>query len=548
MVRFALAVHYLQPHHSSCSMKSMSIFSYIRKHVVISTVIVLVVVIVAIIAGRAASSVAPAINDSGAKQVTLVNIASFRRGNIAISADGVIEARSQADLRSQMSAPVSTIDVSLGGRVYQGQVILELQNADTRAQLAQAEASLALAQSQFSTGAVSLDSAKQNVLDKIRDAYIKTNDAITSQADTILYNNDGNGGRLTSYSTDAAMYSEITTADIDLRSGLVTWKNTIANLSSDSSTDIIQNAIKLATKNMSTADILLNDMSKILNDVSTYATPSFSVTVNAWKAAISGAHASLSGAAQSLTAAKMTLDTMISSQNGTANAQISVAQAGVRNLEAQLAKTIVRSPISGKVSALPLREGELASPGTLLATIIGNDSGIEIKAYVSGEDLARVAVGSSVIVQRRVSQSDMNASSTPIMGTVSNIAPGVDPLTKKAEVVIEIGDSVNSGLIIGQNVTVSILMSKDVSSSILQTKVPSGSQTITYLLPIQDVKIIPGAAYVFTVDASSKIVRNDVTLGAVRGDFIEVVKGLNDAMDIITPVYELEEGQTVVVE
>ena len=59
---------------------------------------------------------------------------------------------------------------------------------------------------------------------------------------------------------------------------------------------------------------------------------------------------------------------------------------------------------------------------------------------------------------------------------------------------------------------------------------------------------MPGASYVFTVSASSTIVRNDVTLGPIQGDFIEVTGGLTDAMNIVTPVYELDPGQKVKVQ
>jgi hypothetical protein len=47
------------------------------------------------------------------------------------------------------------------------------------------------------------------------------------------------------------------------------------------------------------------------------------------------------------------------------------------------------------------------------------------------------------------------------------------------------------------------------------------------------------------VDADSKVVRRPVILGNVQGDFVEVKSGLSDDMKIVSPVYELEEGQTV---
>ncbi len=519
----------------------MSIFSYLRSHLVVSTVVGLGVVVIAVIGGRAASQKAPAENTSGIKQVSVIDVAAFRKGNVAVSANGVVESHSQADLRSQSSAPVALIDASIGQSVSAGQVILELQNSDIRAQFAQAQATLALAQGQFSTGATSLESAKQAAIDKIRDSYNKTYDAVVSTADPILYNNDGNGGRLASLSVDASLNSEITSIDIDLKKGFADWKAASDALTSSVSADSIEKVVKLSQANMTKADLLLSDVSKVLNGLATYAAPALSASLTAWKTTISGAHSSLSGASQALTAAEMGLNTSSSSQGSTAQAQISVAQAGVTNLQAQLAKTIIRSPISGKVSALPLRAGELATPGTLLATVVGNDSGLEIKAYVSAEDLSRIQVGAPVAIQSQV-QDNGSGNQSAIKGTVSNVAPSVDATTKKAEVDIDVANGPTSGLVIGQNVSVSITPLGAAAGK------PATSGPTTYLLPIQNVKIVPGEAYVFTVDQDSKIKRNDVTLGKIQGDFIEVTAGLVDGMQIVTPVYELDAGQTVKVQ
>jgi multidrug efflux pump subunit AcrA (membrane-fusion protein) len=148
-----------------------------------------------------------------------------------------------------------------------------------------------------------------------------------------------------------------------------------------------------------------------------------------------------------------------------------------------------------------------------------------VKAYASGEDLARIKTGARVLIQGKFS------------GTVSSVAPSVNQLNKKVEVKIAIGYSATSTLVVGQNVPVSIAVAP-----------VSDSVSAIYLLPIQNVKIIPGAAFIFTVDENSKVVQHEVMLGAIQGDFVEVKTGLTDNMKIISPVYQLVEGETVVVE
>lgn len=513
--------------------RCMSILSLFRKHAVLAVAIGFIVIVVAVLAGRAATAPVPVAVSQDLKKVTLVNAASFRKNDIAVSANGVVDSHSQVDLKSQVSAPVAVINVAIGDRVTQSQIILELQNNDIQAQLSQAQASLLLAEGQSTTGSVSLDSAKQTAIDKIRSAYTQTYGAVVGQADQIIFNNDGNGGRLAAYSTNNALISEITSTDIDLKSSFMDWNAATLALTTATSTSAVAQAISYAKKQMTEADLLLSDILTVLNSAATYATPSYTATINGWKATISGAQASVSGAEQALTGAEVSLNTSASSQGSTAPAQVSIAQAGVTNLEAQLAKTIIRSPIAGTISALPLREGELASPGALLATVIGNSAGLEIKAYVSGDDLSQIVVGTQVNIPIAAAVGATTSASF-IKGVVSNVAPSVDATTKQAEVDIDIADSKNSGLVVGQTIAVSIPLAY-----------ANGQTSSVYRLPIQNVKIIPGGAYVYVLSASSTIVRNDVVVGAIQGDFIQIVGGLTDGMNIVSPVYGLDEGQKV---
>ncbi|MFA6294966.1 MAG: HlyD family efflux transporter periplasmic adaptor subunit [Candidatus Paceibacterota bacterium] len=502
----------------------MTIFTYLRRHAFLSSALAIILVIIGIIAGRIANQKPETNVNSGTKKVVLASVADFRKDNLVISADGVVESQSQADLKSQMSAPISSINTSIGQQVYAGQVILELQNTDIRAQLSQAMASLSLATGQKNTGAASLESTKQLAIDKIRDAYIKCNDVINTQVDNILFNNDGNGGRLESHVLDNKIGSEITEIDIEMKSNLRDWKKTADELTISTDTEIIKKALSSSQIYLNKTDKLLGNIIQALNDVARYATPSFLVSVNSWKTIVVGARASVSGAVQALTGAEMSLSTASISQGSTAEAQISMAEAGVRNLEAQLAKTIIRSPINGKIAALPLRVGELASPGQLLVTVVG-EGGLKVKAYASGEDLARIKNGAPVIIQEKTA------------GTVTSVAPSVSSLNRKVEVNIDVNDLGNSDLVIGQSVSVSITAVKIDNNS---------SKPSSYMLPIQNVKIVPGNAYVYTLDEESKIKRNEITLGQVQGDFVEVIKGLSDEMMIVTPVYELDEGESVI--
>jgi RND family efflux transporter MFP subunit len=503
------------------------ILTFLKSHVVLASTIVLVAVAGTAIAGRVASRKAAPPADTNLKQVTLVEAGTFRTGLSTVAADGVVEAVSQVDLRSQVSAPLSSINFSIGDTVAAGSVIAEMQNADIRAQLEQARASLTLAESQLGSSEVNLESARRTLLERIRDSFSKGDNAVNAQIEDILYRETANPEVGTISSLHDLLPNRfqddiINTHDLLQDQTLPEWKEQIDTLTINSSNSELLSALKLSRKNLETISGLLDNLSVAINEVSQDA-PLFLVAVtSSWKSTVDTARTTISGSISSLTAAEAGLVGSGASQVSSADAQISAARAGVKNLEAQLAKTIIRSPITGKIAALPLRTGELASPGQLIATVVGSGS-LQIKAYASGEDFARIQKNARATIEGKVP------------AIVTSVAPSVNQENKKLEVKLSVINSQASGLVVGQNVQALIESSNKVNTT----------STATYLLPMQNVKIVPGDAYVLTVDDQSKIVRHPVVLGEIRGEFVEVKSGLTDTLKIVTPVYELNEGESV---
>ncbi|MEY2664707.1 MAG: hypothetical protein RIT04_515 [Candidatus Parcubacteria bacterium] len=509
----------------------MSILSYLKGHAVLAGTVVVIVVVGMVIAGRVASrQVATDSLDTSGKKVVLVDVSDFRDNTSSVSADGTVESVSQVDVKSQVSAPLATVAVSIGSNVTAGQTIATLQNADIRAQLDQARATLLLAQGQYSGSGVSLDSARRAVIDKVRDAYAKIDDIVHVQLDPFLFINGDSGPKLSTYTSDYEKIDEITSIRIDLNSVLPKWLTGISKLSSSSSDDDLRAALVEAQKNIDIVSGLLDNVSLALIDISRTMSGSSLAIVNGWQATTITARNTVSGLSSGITTMSGTFSNALVSQDSTASAQVSAAEAGVKNLEAQIAKTVISSPINGKIAALPLRVGELTSPGQLIATVVGG-GGLNIKAFVSGEDLSQVAVGAKVLIQGVTA------------GYVASVAPSVNQTNKKVEIKIAVTDPQQSGLVVGQNVTVAIEAKKPAVSDVST----AASTKNSYILPIQNVKIIPGDAYVFTVNEESKIVKHPVVLGKVSGGFVEITGGITEGMKIVSPVYELEEGDVVVV-
>lgn len=504
----------------------MSIFTYIKKHSVVSVVLATLVVIVMIIAGRmAARNAVPVVTSSNTKNVVLAPVKEFRSDASIVSADGVVESVSQADLKSQISAPVLTTYVAIGDSVQKGQKIAELQNADIRAQLDQARASLSLARGQYQTGSLSVESARKSAVDKIHESYTKADDVVNTQINQFFSNRIISSSQLMTFITDWRIGDDISKHRTDLNNMFREWKISLDKLlgtplSNISSTEL-HTRIAEAQANISKVSSYLDTVSSGLSNAAETASAENLAVIGGWKSIVTSSRATISGVGASLTSAETTLANVESQNNAPAQAQIASAEAGVKNLEAQLAKTVITSPIAGQISALPLRSGELASPGQLIATVVGS-GGLQIKAYVSGEDLNRIKKDASVTIRGN------------IKGKVMSVAPSVSSVNKKAEIKISITDP-NASLVVGESVQAFV------DAPRTEASLTSG----TYILPIQNVKIVPGDAYVFTVDGAGKVQRVPVVLGEVKGDFIEIKSGLTDDMNIVSPVYEINEGETV---
>lgn len=491
----------------------MTIKKYIKNHTGISTLIAFLVVIVMIIGGRVASRKPAESTGSNTRQVMLVEATTFRDDLSTVSVDGIVESVSQADVKSQFSAPIAAVYAEVGDNVGAGETIAELQNADIRAQLEQARANLSLVKGQDSTGTG--DSVRRSTYDKIQENYIKADDVINTQIGQFLFVNNSTQKQLQQSVSDWRLAQDLSTYNDAKKNAFKLWQDALAGLSESSSKEQLQAALKVSQKSLAVMSDFLNVVSLAVTNRTQSAASEDQAMIAGWRAVVTNARSAISTAISSLSAAETSLSS--------SDSQIKVAEAGVKNLEAQLAKTVITSPISGKIAALPLRVGEFVSAGQLVMTVVG-PGGLQLKAFASSEDIGRIAKNARVTIQGNIS------------GIVDSVAPSVSQLNKRVEVKIIIPAGEKSNLVVGQSVQAKIQVTN-------ATAVSTGP--VSYMLPIQNVKILPGEAFVYTLDAESKVVKNKVTLGAVKGDYVEVKDGMTDDMEIISPVYELEEGEIV---
>ena len=114
-----------------------------------------------------------------------------------------------------------------------------------------------------------------------------------------------------------------------------------------------------------------------------------------------------------------------------AQAQLADARARLSQAQEQQAKTVIRSPISGVVSARPVNAGDVVAPGAALFTVVDPRS-MQLEAAVPAANLAQLRVGAPVT---------FTVSGYPgrtFTGRVQRINPAADPATGQVPVFVSI--------------------------------------------------------------------------------------------------------------
>ena len=517
--------------------------------------------------------------------VELLQISEYQALGNAIAATGQVESLDEIELKSEVFAKVFFTPVSLGQEVFAGQLLVSFNAADLSAQLQQAEAvyekalaakqqlvaqheqtvvnvqnSIASAEAALKTAEINLDhnldtSESQIVLDAYEDATVKLTSihsrlgGFVSTADTIvgvdtpLINNEYEVGIRSqnesqfnraktryqqirgiralvddAYTNFQSQQSQEHVDELiaqmnayffeleDLFSILVDLLNrTIAASGIDQDTlDSLRSSIETGQTNVTTQHALLVDQRQAINT----AKNSVSNTQVAYdKAKRDYDDAQARGAAQIEVS-----QTTLSSQD----AEIKRALGSVGAVKASLAKTVVRSPITGTVATLDVKAGELVSTGSRVATVVST-GGFKVTAHIASIDRERLSVGA------RARINDM------IDGVVTHVAPSIDSLTKKVEVIIAL--DTDPRLVSGEFVDI-----------VLEGKVKEHDDSI--YLPLASVVIDTNTKAVYVVE-DGKIVSKEVVVNRIVGDTIEITEGLEGIESIVASSRGLEVGQSV---
>jgi RND family efflux transporter MFP subunit len=501
--------------------------------------------------------------------VELLNVSDFKESNATIFAFGEVESIKQVDIKAQVGGEINNIYINVGDVVNAGDLLVELDHSSLDVQLEQAEAAVEIAQSsleqvlagatdeQKAASKAQMDAAEKaynnaqdtfnstvSINDKnlnslydsakntLSDTYIKAQaayNAIKGVREAYFTDNDQQGITVRDYESIVLsemnqLKSEIDNEDIGsailfAKDVLLDEQEALQEIENISNTLPYRDIVSSTNKTLiATQKTYINAAYTALNSIEN----NISLLIDQNQSSLKSLEAQVSIAESNYEAAKSSYEALIVDPRdvdiSTLEASVKQAQAAYNLVKNNRDKAFIRAPFYGKISSLPIKENNLVSVGQIIVSMI-NDSGIQVKTYISSDDRKLIEEGSDVLINGEID------------GSVLNIAPSLDSATKKIEVDIVVSED-DPDLLVGEYVNLQI----DISDNLLNGNI--------YFLPMQSIYITPQKTSVFIVN-NGEIEEVQIEIERVVNELIEVVNGLDENMLIVKSVRGLEKGDKV---
>ena len=212
-----------------------------------------------------------------------------------------------------------------------------------------------------------------------------------------------------------------------------------------------------------------------------------------------------------------------------AQADIAVIDAQMKDIELRLARSEVKAPVSGIVSARGARVGAIASASAGPMFTIIRDGKLELRADIAEADMHRVAEGQPVLIH-------LIGAEAPVEGTIRLIEPTLNTTTRLGMARIELAEGAN--LRAGMFADAQIIVATHEAITVPVTSVNMAREGADVL------KIEDGIARRTAVSTGIREGgRVEIVEGLARGDLIVAKAGafVRDG-DRITPVEETDSG------
>ncbi|MCU0678157.1 MAG: HlyD family efflux transporter periplasmic adaptor subunit [Candidatus Pacebacteria bacterium] len=448
-------------------------------------------------------------------EVKVGTVSSLTAANTATFV-GTVRAVSEADIQTDRGGRVTSVRVAAGARVAPGTIIATLENASEQASVLQAQGAYqaALAASRQSTLGVAeantaLESANRNAVTAVSSAYNTTAGVVQTDID-IYFSNPNSalpGLRTNGFGETLAINS----ARVALQSTLTNWQRESLALTAVGNLDrAVEDSRRYVGEVISLTDSLISALSRDTDggaDAAAARATQIDKLTTA-RGSLLGVQSSLQGTLSNLDAARdAKTRAEINASNNTgasaADAQITQALGSLRAAQANLEKTILRTPIGGVVEVLRIKTGDFLTPQTSIARVAGAQ-GLEVSIFAGENDRNLFAVGDTVTIGETAT------------GTVVNIAPAIDSLTQKTEIKVAI---TGTDLVNGDTVSVAL----GTTTSRVNT---------TIQVPITALKFTDTAGSIFVVE-NDRLKQVPVEVGAISGSLVTIESGLDATTEFV---------------
>ncbi len=437
---------------------------------------------------------------------------------------------------------ISHVYSSVGKQVARGQLLADLSTGDLYAQVKQAQANVDTQRAKLDgliAGArpediensrAAVNKAQQDfanmyasITDTSLDSYQKANDAVRTQLDGFFSNPDSSNPKLTYQTSNPQAQIDAEAGRFAATGALDSWQ---PKLAAGSGSEVALDALlREGLLYLGKIRQLLVDVSKTLDNaqgVAATTLATYKANVAAATTEVNTASKNLNTVLQNIASQKLAVVQLQAQLNlklagfavediAAQEAQVKSAEASVESARAKLVSSQIVSPISGVVTQFDAKVGQLASPGTLLISVISGTR-FEVEAGVPETDIGKLAIGNTVTMTLDAFPGETFSGTVYYINPAETITQGV--VDYRVKIAFEKADTrMKSGL---------------------TTNIDIETRNVKDVLTLPQYAILQNDVGAFVQIEEGKIVRD-----------IPVVLGLQDLNGIVEVKSGVTEGQRV---
>jgi HlyD family secretion protein len=497
------------------------------KKFIIFAVIALIIIIAAVLLG-------------GKGKTPKYDTVKVLRGGLEQTVDvtGSLQSSDNLELHFQVPGIIANVKVNEGDKVKKGQTLANLSLAELDAAVAQARASLNQklagatgeqidsAQKQIDSAQTALDNANKNLEVTVRQQNILVSNSLSSLLNSSIAAVPSNDNRSTLLPIISGSYNDTKEGeyDISLYQTSAGYRFKLSGL--ETGTDIVSvlTPIALGTRGLY---IQFPTLPANTSDIWTVYLPNkkannYLNNLNSYNAAKETQNSAVSAAESAVASAESALDLQKSNYNSLIakprDVDTAYYEAALSQALASRNKAIISAPISGEISKVYKKTGELISSADPMIELLSPH--FEIDVDVPETDVVKLKVDDKAIITFDALGTDIKFD-----GDIISIEPSSTDIQGVVYYKVKVDIIENGNNVLKSGMTANITVNTDKRDNVLY--VPSRS-VLT--------KTETDKKYVRVLE-NGKMVEKDVVIGLkADGGFVEIISGLSDGETVILKI------------